>query len=135
MGSGCLRDHVDAHGDEVLVRLLDHPRGAEQRSDDDDAQHHGEQLCLEDAEFEALDDDLGEGSEPGSGERGADGDEAVAPGLRVEEGFLHLVPAELAVLESRLVGADALDHEFLVLFGPTFCAHGGVWRRVSHGCA
>jgi hypothetical protein len=26
-----------------------------------------------------------------------------------------------------LVGSHTLDHEFLVLLGPAFCAHGRVW--------
>lgn len=53
-------------------------------------------------------------------------DAHVAVGLRVEEGFFELVGAELFVLETRLVRADALDHELLVFFGPAFGAHGAV---------
>lgn len=68
-------------------------------------------------------DDIGEGSKSTSRQRRADLDEAIAPSLDVQEGFLDLFGSEGFVLETRLVGSDPFDHLALIFFGETFGAH------------
>ena len=52
-GADETRDHEAQHDPEVLLGLLDQPGGGEQDDDDEGAEHHGEELGLEDGEAEA----------------------------------------------------------------------------------
>ena len=67
--------------------------------------------------------DIGKRTQSTSRERRADLDEAIAPGLDVQEGFLDLFGSEGFILETRLVGSDPFDHLAFVVFGEALGAH------------
>ena len=122
------RDAEAQHGHQVLARLLDDPHGAQQHDDDIEAQHHRQQLGLEQREPKALDDDALEATQPAGRQRRTQLDEGIAPDLRVPQGFVHLLLLELAVLHASLVGPHTLDHQPLVFLGEAVGTH----RRVGH---
>lgn len=81
---------------------------------------------MEDGEIEALDDDIRKRTQTTSRQGRKDLNSAVAPDLRVKQGFFNLVCAEFLVLDTGLVGSHTFDHETLVFFAETFGAHGRV---------
>ncbi|KKY19975.1 hypothetical protein UCRPC4_g04298 [Phaeomoniella chlamydospora] len=117
---------VTAHGQHVLAGFLDDPRRTQEDEDYEGAEDHGEELGLKHGEVEARDDYVGEGPEAGSRECGAELDAPVTPALRVQKSFFELFWSEPFVLESRLVRANAFNHQVLVFFGETLGSHGTV---------
>lgn len=122
------RDNKAQHDQQVLLILLHQPSRCEQDDDNIETQHHGQKLALQGSKVEALHDNTGKGTQT-TGRQGSEHlDTAVAPCLRVTESLPHLVRAELSVLNTGLVGTQALNHHVLVLLAEALGTH----RRVGH---
>jgi hypothetical protein len=83
---------------------------------------------LQSLKIETLDDNVGEPSQTTSRQCSANGNQAIAPSLRVLEALNHLLFSEYAALHSRLVGSDTLNHLALVFFAEALSPH----RRIGH---
>lgn len=123
-----LRDTEGQHNQQILICLLHQPRRGQQNDDDVEAENHSEQLGLKSAEAETLDNDVGESTQTGRWESGAQSDEAITPNLRIFETFDELLLLEFPVLDTGLVITDSLDDLVLFLLGEALGSHGRVWH-------
>lgn len=117
------------------MRLLG-PGGQGSAADHDENGHAAlgdiQQLRLQCGESKTLDDDVGEDTQAADDQGAAYLEKDVAPGERVFQCFDKLVLFVDLVLDTRLVGTHALDHEALVLLRVTLCLHRAVGEDEGH---
>lgn len=127
-----LRDQENKHSEQVLVPLPSCPGRCHECENDDGTKHHSKELGFKDGELEALDNNVVESAESGCRQGCADLDQHVAVGLGVHQSLLELVRTEGLVLQTGLIGSNALDHALLVLFGEALGAHRRIREPIEH---